>query len=486
MNLQIIIYIVGYVLRIEGLAMLVPFGVGLIYHEQQAWSFLIVAAACFLIGVLLTLRKNSNQVFFAKEGFIAVALAWIFMSIFGALPFVINGDIPNFTNAFFETVSGFTTTGSSILTDVESLARCSLFWRSGTHFIGGMGVLVLILCLLPSTNGAAMHLMRAESPGPQVGKVVPKLQNTAVILYVIYVALTVFEMILLMISGMPVFDSIVLSMGTAGTGGFALHPDGLGSYAAASQYIVSVFMILFGINFNVYFFAARKRFKDAFRCEEARWYLGVIAVSVGLITWCSRGAFRSLEETFRAALFQVGSVITTTGYCTVDFDKLYPTFAKVIMLLLMFCGACAGSTGGGVKVSRLVLLGKSALSELSRVIHPRRVKKLRLEGRSVEQETLHSVHTFMIAYFSIFFISSLIIALEGESFTTTFTSVLATLNNIGPGLERVGPFGGFSAFSPLSKWVFSFNMLAGRLEIFPLLVLLSPGTWKQSFKRLSI
>ena len=480
MNYLIIFYILGFVIKIEGILLLFPTVAGLIYGEKEFFSFLICAVGCLLIGGLATLKKPKNQVFFAKEGFVTVALSWIVVSIFGAIPFVLNGDIPRFTDAFFETASGFTTTGASILTNVEALSHASLFWRSFTHWIGGMGILVFLLSLLPIAGGATMHLMRAESPGPQVGKIVPKIKDTALILYIIYSVLTVLEMIILICGKMPVFDAITLSLGTAGTGGFAVKNTGLAEYSAFSQYVIAIFMIMFGINFNAYFLIMKKRFKDAFRVEEVRWYLGIIIFSVAVITLNTLGAFETVEEAFRHALFQVGSLITTTGFSTIDYNAFYPAICKIFVVILMFCGACAGSTGGGTKVSRIVILAKSVRAEISRIVHPNAVKKVRFEGKPVEELVLRSISLYFAAYLFIFVSSLIIISFDNFDFTTNFTAVLSAFNNIGPGLSKVGPAGNFSEFSNLSKYVLSFDMIAGRLEIFPMLILLSPATWRRS------
>lgn len=481
MNFQIIFYIIGYVLKIEGLLLVIPALVGLGYREQEAGAYLICAAVLTVVGILMTLKKPRNQVFYAKEGFVSVALSWLAMSLFGCLPFIFSGDIPRFADAFFEMVSGFTTTGSTILGDVEALSHCSLFWRSFSHWIGGMGVLVFILSVLPITGGATMHLMRAESPGPQVGKMMPKIKDTAKILYVIYTAMTLAEILILICCRMPVFDAVTLSFGSAGTGGFAIRNSGLADYSAACQYVVAAFMILFGVNFNVYFLLLRRHLRQALRCEEAWWYTAIIGASTLLIFANTLKLFDTAEEAFCHAFFQVGSIITTTGYSTTDFN-LYPEFSKLILVLLMFIGACAGSTGGGIKVSRIIILIKSVGNELARIVHPRTVKKVRLEGKVIDHGTARSVNTFLMAYILIFFTSGLLISLDNFDFTTNFTAVAATLNNIGPGLNVVGPLGNFGAFSDLSKYIFCFDMLAGRLELFPLLVLLMPNIWKRSFR----
>lgn len=458
--------------------MLVPAAVGAVYREPQAWAFLWGAAAALIPGFAATFKKPKNPVFYAKEGFVTVALSWLALSLFGCLPFIINKDIPRFTDAFFEMVSGFTTTGSTILRDVEVLAHCSLFWRSFSHWIGGMGILVFILSVLPFAGGSAIHLMRAESPGPQVGKIVPKMRDTALILYIIYSAMTLLEIIMLIISGMPVFDAITLSFGTAGTGGFGVKNSSLADYSVSAQYIVAVFMMLFGVNFNVYYLTISRRFKQAARCEEVRWYLGIIAFAVLFITLKTRVLFPTVEETFRHAFFQVSSVITTTGYATTDFN-LFPEFARAVLFMLMFIGACAGSTGGGIKVSRVVILIKSAVNEILRIIHPRTVKKVRLEGKVIDHATARSVSTFLTAYIAIFAVSFMLISLDKYDMVTNLSSVAATINNIGPGFNVVGAVGNYSGFSDFSKFVLCFDMLAGRLEIFPILVLLSGHTFKK-------
>lgn len=479
MNFSIILYIIGYVLKIEGFLLLIPAAVGLGYREPHYLSFLICSAICLALGFLITAKKPKNQRFYAKEGFVSVALSWLFLSLFGCLPFIINGDIPRFADAFFEMVSGFTTTGASILSDVEALSHCSLLWRSFSHWIGGMGILVFILSVLPITGGATMHLMRAESPGPQVGKIVPKIRETAGILYIIYTGMTILQIVILICGKMPVFDAVTLSFGTAGTGGFAVKNSGVADYSAFSQYVIAIFMLLFGVNFNVYFLAIRKNLRQALKVEEMHWYLVIISLAVGFITLNIRGMFQTLEEAFRQALFQASSIMTTTGFSTTNFD-LFPEFSKFVLVMLMFCGACAGSTGGGIKVSRIAILFKSVKDELSRIIHPRAVRQVRFEKKTLEESTVRSVYIFIVAYAVIFFGSVLIISLDKFDFTTNFTSVAATINNIGPGLSGVGPTKNFGGFSDLSKYLLCFDMLAGRLEIFPVLVLLNPSTWKRA------
>ena len=453
--------------------------VAVLYSERSIWAFAAAIGLCLLLGVPLVRKQPANKVFYAKEGCVTVALSWIVMSLMGALPFVFSGVIPSIVDAMFETVSGFTTTGASILKDVEVLPRCMLFWRSFTHWIGGMGVLVFLLCLLPMSGGGySMNLMKAESPGPSVSKLVPKVRSTAKLLYGLYVALSLLELALLLLGSMPLFDALCTTFGTAGTGGFGIKNSSIGEYSAYIQSIVTIFMILFGINFNVYFLLYMRKPKEALRCEEAGWYLAIIAVSTLIITVFIRNSFPDLVTAFRHAAFQVGSIITTTGFSTVDFN-VWPAVPRAILVLLMFIGACAGSTGGGIKVSRIVLLFRTMTREIGQIIHPHMVKKLKFEGRVVGQEVLRSVNAFMVAYVLIFAVSTLFVCLDGFDLVTSFTAVAATLNNIGPGLEMVGPIGNFSCFSDLSKIVLIFDMLAGRREIFPLLVLFFRDTWKK-------
>ena len=466
-------------LGVEAALLLVPVLVAVIYQEKCGIVFLIPIVILCLLFLMVGRKRPEHGQIYGKEGMVIVALAWILWSLFGAMPFTLSGYIPSYVDAFFETVSGFTTTGSSIIPDVEVLPHCLLFWRSFTHWIGGMGVLVFLLCLLPLTgSGYHMNLMKAESPGPSVTKLVPKVQSTAKILYGLYLFLTVLEFILLLVGRMPVFDSLCTAFGTAGTGGFGIKNDSFGSYSTYLQSVVTVFMILFGINFNVYFLFYMKKPKEALRCEEARWYLGIIATSILVITFFVRDFFDSLFLAFHHVAFQVASIITTTGFATVDFN-LWPTIPKTILVLLMFIGACAGSTGGGIKVSRVVLLFRSLTKELSQSLHPNQVRKIHFEGRAVEHVVLRSVNVFMAAYILIFAISVLLIGIDNFDLVTNFTAVAATLNNIGPGLELVGPAQNFGLFSNFSKLVLTFDMLAGRLELFPLLLLFYRGTWKR-------
>lgn len=479
MNFASIIYILGRLIEIEGLLFLAPAVVSLFYREKEGVVYFSAAVLCFLIGRLISIKKVERQTYYAKEGFISVAMGWIIMSVVGCLPFVITGEIPHFTDAFFETVSGFTTTGSSILSDVECISHCSLFWRSLTHWIGGMGVFVFMLAVLPMAGAHNMHLMRSESPGPDVGKLVPKLGESAKILYSIYFGMTMLQIIILLISGMPLFDSVTLTFGTAGTGGFGIRNDSIAGYTYVQQLIISVFMVLFGINFNFYFFLLiRRSLKNAFRMVEVRTYLGIVAGSTVLIMINARHMFEGFSDAFIRSFFQVSSIITTTGYSTADFDK-WPSLSKTLLVCLMFIGACAGSTGGGFKVSRIIIMIRAYVRELRHFIHPRLVKNIYMDGRKIKEDTVNGVMVYLVAYVIVIFVSVLIISLDGFDFETNFTAVAATLNNIGPGLSVVGPTGNYSRFSMLSKYILAFDMLAGRLELYPLLILFAPGTWRR-------
>ncbi len=479
MNLSIVRYILGWVLTLESIFMLLPSLIGLIYQERSGWAFLMIAVICFTLGMLIKFKKPKNQMYFAREGFVTVSLSWLVMSIIGAIPFVISGEIPSFTDALFETISGFTTTGASILTDVETLSHACLFWRSFTHWIGGMGVFVFLLAVLPMAGGYNMNLMRAESPGPSVSKLVPKARETAKILYIIYFVMTITEVIALLIAGMPVFDAFTISFGTAGTGGFGILNSSIGGYNAAIQWIVTIFMILFGVNFNAYYLMLGKNRKDVWKMEEVKWYFGIIIVAILVIMFNIRELSGSYTKALRDAAFQVGSIITTTGYSTTDFN-LWPAFSQTVIVFLMFVGACAGSTGGGVKVSRILILLKSVKQEIGYLIHPRSVKVIEMDGKALDKSVVRSVSIFLVTYVLIFGGSLLVLSLNEYGFTTNFTAVLAAMNNIGPGLELVGPTGNFGFFSVLSKYVLMFDMLAGRLELYPVLLLITPSVWKKN------
>ena len=478
MNYSIVLYILGCVLKFESAFLVLPALVGLIYREHASVSYLAVAVLCLILGVLLTHKKPRSTNLYTREGFVAVALSWIIMSIFGAIPFVLTGDIPFYVDALFETISGFTTTGSSILTDVESISKASLFWRRFSHWIGGMGVFVFIMAILPMMGGSTMNLMKAESPGPSVSKLVPHVKDTAKILYGIYIAITICEATILRALGMPLFDSLTTTFGTVGTGGFGIRNDSIAGYSPAIQITITVFMILSGINYTAYFYILTGKIKELFKIEEVRWYLAIIFGSVAVITWNVRSLYPTFSETLRHAFFQVGSIITTTGYATTDFD-LWPALSKTLLVTLMFIGACAGSTSGGIKVSRILILLKTIRKELSLIIHPRQVKKIRMDGHPVDHETLRSANVFLVVYFVLLLTSMLLISVDEFDFSTNFTSVVTVLNNIGPGLNLVGPTQNFSIFSPFSKFVLMFDMLAGRLELFPMMILLMPSTWKR-------
>ena len=485
MNGAIIIYILGHVLKIEGLLMLPSFLVGLIYRESQGWAYLIMGCVCVALGMLLTFKRPRNSFFYLKEGCVTTSLAWIVLSLFGGIPFILTGEIPSFTDAMFEIVSGFTTTGSSILTDVEAMSHASLFWRSFSHWIGGMGVLVFLLAVVPLSGGSNFQLMRAESPGPSVGKLVPKVGQTARLLYVIYFGMTALEIVLLIIGGMPVYDSIVHSFGTAGTGGFGIKGDSIASYSNYCKWIITVFMILFGVNFNAYYYLFFGQIKKAFGMEEVRWYFIIILAAIGIIFVNSAGMFDTLSAALTHVSFQVGSIITTTGYATTDFN-MWPSLSKAVLVILMFIGACAGSTGGGIKISRIMIILKTSAREIYSYIHPKSIRSVKFEQKPVDKEVIRSICVYFVTFMLLFATSLLLVSIEGKDLVTTFTSVAATINNIGPGLEVVGPTGSFATFTDFSKWVFIFDMLAGRLELFPMLILFHPTVWKDMFTRKNI
>ena len=476
--MQSVLYILGWICNIEALFMLLPIGASLVFREPQGLCYAQTMALCAAVGLLLTHKKPRSMRFYMREGFVCTAMGWIVLSFFGCLPFVWTGEIPSFVDALFETVSGFTTTGASILPEVESMSRCSMLWRCFTHWIGGMGVLVFLLAVLPMVGGSNMQLMKAESPGPSVGKLVPKVRQTAVMLYALYIALTVMEFIALVLAGMIPYEALCTSLGTAGTGGFGFRNDSFGSFSPTIQWIVAVFMMLFGVNFNVYYLLFLRRFREAERCEEMRWYFGIIALAVTLITVNLSGMGMRLSDTVRHAYFQVCTVMTTTGYSTVDFDA-WPGFSRALLVVLMFVGACAGSTGGGLKVSRVVIAVRSLGSYMGSFLHPRSVRRVRFEDKDVDSPTLRGIYVYFIGVLCIFVLSLLALSLEGKDLVTTFTAVAATFNNIGPGLGGVGPMANYGHFSAFSKLVMIFDMLAGRLEVFPMLLLLYPPLWRE-------
>ncbi len=482
MNRSMIVYILGWVLNIEAILMLLPCLVAVIYKETAVFSFLITILLCGAAGWLLMHKKPKSTVFYLKEGCIATALSWIAMSIFGCLPFVFSGEIPSFTDALFETISGFTTTGASILGDVECLSRSILFWRCFTHWIGGMGVLVFLLAIIPMSGGSNMNLMRAESPGPSVGKLVPKVKHTARILYWIYIVITIVQILLMLLGGVSLFDAATISFGTVGTGGFGIKNDSMGSYSPYIQWLVAIFMTLSGINFNAYYYILDRKWKKVFEMEEVRAYLLIMFAAAGVIVVDVCNAALSTGHTVRDAFFQVSSLMTSTGFATLDYD-IWPTTSRMILILVMFVGACAGSTGGGIKVSRIVLLLKTVKKELNSYMHPKSIRKIKMDGKPVEHEVMRAVNVYFIAFMLLFAFSMIVVSFDGKGLVTTFTGVLACLNNIGPGMEMAGPTENFGSFSILSKYVLMFDMLAGRLELFPLLLLFHPPVWKQFFAR---
>ncbi len=482
MNSSIIGYILGKVIMIEGFLMLLPCLVALIYRERGGLYFLITVLICLALGWFISHKKPENAIMYLKEGCLITAFSWFVLSIFGALPFYMSGEIPGFTDALFETISGFTTTGASVLTDVEALSHCSLFWRSFTHWIGGMGVLVFLLAVIPLNGGSNFNLMRAESPGPAVGKLMPRLKSTAQLLYVIYFVMTVLEILCLIICRMPVFDAFTLSFGTAGTGGFGIKNDSIASYTSLQQWIIGIFMLLFGVNFNLYYLLLFREFKRAFTMEEVRTYFSVVLFAVVTISISLWDRFAAFSDDVRTVFFQVSSIVTTTGYATTDFDK-WDTYSKMILVCLMFCGGCAGSTAGGIKVSRFVIGMKTVRKELASFIHPKSVKKIQMDDKPIEHEVVRSTNVYFLTFTMTFIISMLLLSLDKEDIVTCFTAVAATLNNVGPGLAMVGPTQNYGHFSILSKYVMMFDMLAGRLELFPLLIIFHPALWKDFFAK---
>lgn len=462
---------------IEGVLFSIPCITALCYQEKEGFMYLGVGGFCIIIGLLMRRKKTKNDVFYLKEGCVTTSLSWIFLSFFGCIPFVLTGEIPFFINALFETVSGFTTTGASILSDVESLSHCSIMWRSFTHWIGGMGVLVFLLAIVPMSGGSHINLMRAESPGPSVGKLVPKVKQTAQILYLIYFALTFMLFILLLFGGMSVFEALNTSVATAGTGGFGIKNDSLISYSPYIQWVVTIFMLLFGVNFNAYYLIIFRQFSKAFKMEEVKYYFIIIGTSILIIFLNILHMFSSWADALRHSAFQVATIITTCGFSTCDFD-LWPETSKTILVLLMFVGACAGSTGGGMKVSRFVIMFKTVMKELRGYIHPKSIQKINMDEKPIPHEVVRSVNVYLITFIVVFVSSVFLISFDGNDLTTNFTAIAATINNIGPGLSKVGPTCNFGFFSPLSKIVMIIDMLAGRLELFPLLILFHPSIWR--------
>lgn len=479
MNYSVVIYILGWIMEIEAAFLTLPGIVSAIYGEKGGFAFLWVALGSAVAGSLIILQKPKNMRFYLREGFVTVALSWILMSVIGCLPFVINGDIPHFADALFEMISGFTTTGASVVSDVEGLTKGSLFWRCFSHWIGGMGVLVFLLAIVPMAGGSHMNLMKAESPGPSVGKLVPKVRQTAKYLYIIYFALTVIEVIFLLFGRMNLFDALTTAFGTAGTGGFAIWNDGFVSVSPYNQWVVTIFMLLFGVNFGFYFLILTGKLRDALKFEEVRIYFIIVIASAVLIFVNLRSfALYAPADGVRHAFFQVASIMTTTGYASTNFD-LWPETSRTILVILMFVGACAGSTAGGIKVSRFVIAIKSFIKEIISYLHPRSVKKIKVEGKPLEHETLRATNVYFMTYMVIFAVSVLLVSIENKDLVTNFTAVAATFNNIGPGLSMVGPMANFGHFTDFTKYILMFDMLAGRLEIFPMLLLFCPAVWKR-------
>ena len=479
MNNSMIVFILGQVIRLEGILMVIPCITSLIYQEHEGFAFLVVILACVIVGTLMTIRKPSNQTIYLKEGCIATAFSWVLLSIFGCMPFVISGEIPSFTNALFETVSGLTTTGASILSDVEAMSHGMMLWRCFTHWIGGMGVLVFLLAIIPmnSASGSNMNLMKAESPGPSVGKLVPRLKHTARILYAIYFAMTLLEVALLLFGRMSLFDALCTAFGTAGTGGFGIKNDSFASFSPYIQWVVTIFMILFGVNFNFYYYILYRNVRKALSMEEVRTYFLIILGAIGIIFVNLMQTMSNAWDALRHASFQVASIITTTGYASIDFDQWTQT-CKTVLVILMFIGACAGSTGGGMKVSRLIIMFKTVVKELGSYFHPKNIKKIKMDGRPVEHEVVRAVNVYFITLMGIFTISVLLVSFEGRDLVTNFTAVAACLNNIGPGLSQVGPTQNFGMLTGFTKYILMFDMLAGRLELFPLLLIFNPGVYR--------
>ena len=477
MNRRMVLYVVGTVIKIEAALMLLPLITSLIYKESCAIDFLISIGIALVAGFALTLIfKPGSKVIYAKEGFVIVSLAWLALSVVGALPFYISGEIPSFVDAFFETVSGFTTTGASIVTDVEAMSKGILFWRSFTHWIGGMGVLVFVMAIIPTVSDRSIHLLRAEAPGPVLGKIVPKMKQTARILYVIYIGLTFAEMVFLLAGGMPLYDSIVHAIGTAGTGGFGIKADSLGSYSPYIQWVITVFMLIFGVNFNLYYLMLIRKFKSAIKNEELITYILIVVVSIATITLNIKPLYDSVSESLRQSAFQVAAIISTTGFATTDFNQ-WPGMSKTILLILMFIGGCAGSTAGGFKISRIVMLLKTIKRELQKLLHPRAVATIRLDGKRVDEKTISSLNSYLAIYALFLCVVVFILGMDSFDLETNISVAASCINNIGPGFGAAGPAASYALFSPFSKVVLSLTMLLGRLEIFPLILTFSPSTW---------
>ena len=480
MNKRMVFYILGRIIILEAILLALPTVCSVIYHDNCLPAFLITILIALFLGTgLILLNKPKSREIFAKEGFVIVALSWITLSLIGALPFVISGAIPSFTDAFFETTSGFTTTGASILTNVEVMPESLLFWRSFTHWIGGMGILVLVMAIVPTDSGRSMHIIRAEMPGPIIGKLVPKMKSTAKILYLIYIAITALQVILLLFGGMNLFESILHTLGTAGTGGFSIKSDGIASYSPYIQWVIAIFMLIFGVNFNLYYLILTKKARSAFKSEELWTYITIVLVSVGIVTLNILPKMSNIEEALRHSTFQVSSIITTTGFSTTDFN-LWPSLSKAVLFILMFFGGCAGSTAGGIKISRVILLFKNIKANLKHMIHSRSIESIRFEGKTVDSATIINVTCYLAVYCLCLLVIFLIISFETFDLETNVSAAVSCFNNVGPGFSAVGPMSSYADYSSLSKWTLSAAMLLGRLEIFPILLLFSPSAWSKN------
>jgi trk system potassium uptake protein TrkH len=479
MNYRMIKYTLGWLMLFEAAFFLLPLITGIVYWESATLSFLYSILAVGAVGALFVLKKPENTKLYSRDGFMIVALSWIVLSLFGALPFMFSGVTKSYIDAFFETVSGFTTTGASIFSDVESLPKCILIWRSFTNWIGGMGVLVFIMAFLPLSGAHNMNIMRAESPGPSVSKLVPKVKTTALILYVIYFGLTLLQFILLLFDEMSAFEALNAAFSTAGTGGFSVNNDSFISSSTYAQIVTSVFLLIFSINFSSYYLAFHGRIKEALS-TEVKVFLIIVFTAISIISLdvYFGGNYLNFGEALKHSLFNVSSLISTAGFASADFN-LWPSLSKTLLLLMMFIGACAGSTGGGIKISRLVILVKGMAREVRTIIHPRRVRKISIDGKEVDREVVRSVNAYIMCYVIVFVVSLLLISFDEYDLVTNFSAIVATINNIGPGLEMVGPTGNYAAYSDFSKLVYVFNMLAGRLEILPLLAACMPRTWRK-------
>ena len=487
MNKRMIFYVLGKLLLVLSALLVIPFMVSFYYKEnisndKMIIAYLIPIGVSLILGLLLTIIKPKKKDFFAREGFVIVGLSWIIIALFGCLPFIISQEIPNFFDAFFEIVSGFTTTGASILNDVTALSKSMLFWRSFSHWIGGMGVLVFILAIIPeSKDGSSMHILRAESPGPQVGKLVSRMQVTSRILYLIYLGLTIILFLFLWLGPdkkMDLFNSVIYSVGTAGTGGFAVDSFSLEFYSNYTQYVISIFMILFGINFTLFYLILIGHFKDVIKSEELRWYFGILIISIVIIMISIYSKYNNFEQAFRLSLFQVATIMSTSGYSTANFNE-WPMLAKSVLFILMFFGAMAGSTSGGMKISRVAILFKSSIKRIKNMVNPRKVETVNIDDKPLKDDVVDSVQSYFVVYIAIFILCSFIISIDNFDFTTNLSASLACISNIGPGFNDVGPYGSYAGFSNFSKFILSIEMIAGRLELFPMLILFNPKTWSR-------